>query len=112
MNSEKLALFTLFILIVDVVTAFQLMFNSDGWSKVTDGDIISIVVITLFNVCVLVADIYAVAETILSRKLDDVSLCSICRGTAERFDDWKWTRKWRHFILRDHRDMKGMISTV
>ncbi|XP_063422744.1 uncharacterized protein LOC134707135 [Mytilus trossulus] len=111
-NKEKLASLTVFILIVDAVSVFTVMFSCDDRSRFTYGDIISIVVIALFNVCVLVVDIYVVVEALLSRKSDDVSLRSICRDSAERFDDWKWTQKWRHFILRDHRDMKGMISTV
>ncbi|XP_076108662.1 uncharacterized protein LOC143076703 [Mytilus galloprovincialis] len=107
-NKEKLASLTLFILIVDAVSV--LTFSCDDRSRVTYGDIISIVVIILLNVCVLVVDIYVVVEALLSRKLDDVLLCSMCSTTVKRFDDWKWNQKWRHFILRDHRDMKGMIG--
>lgn len=111
-NKEKLVLVTLFLLFVDVVMVVTLTFDCDDWSRVTDGDILIIVVVTLFNVCIFTVDIYVVSKALLSRKLDDVPLCSICSTTVKRFDDWKWTQKWRHFILRDHRDMKGIISIV
>lgn len=111
-NKEKLVLLTLFMLILDAIMVLTLLFNSDDWFRVTVGDRLIIVLITMFNVCILVVDIYAGAKALHSRKLDDVPLCAICSTTVERFDDWKWTQKWRHFILRDHRDMKGVISTV
>ncbi|XP_052063413.1 uncharacterized protein LOC127703054 isoform X2 [Mytilus californianus] len=67
---ENLLLITLIILIVDVVLVVTLGVKSDGWSKVTEGDIIVIVVVLVFTVCILIADITHLVERVLfSRKM-------------------------------------------
>lgn len=69
-NKEKLPMMTLFIVIVDVVLLVTLGLKSDGWSKVTEGDIIVIVVVLAFTLFILIADITnVVARVLFSRKM-------------------------------------------
>ncbi|XP_071123600.1 uncharacterized protein [Mytilus edulis] len=69
-NKERLPMVTLFIVIVDAVLLVTLGLKSDGWSKVTEGDIIVIVVVLVFTVCILIADItYVVARVLFSQKM-------------------------------------------
>ncbi|CAC5389147.1 unnamed protein product [Mytilus coruscus] len=69
-NKERLPMMTLFIVIVDAVVLVTLGLKSDGWSKVTEGDIIVIVVVLAFTLFILIANITnVVARVLFSRKM-------------------------------------------